>query len=60
MKEYKQNKEAYKGSIADVSGVIRVAITNRQNTPDIYSIMKILGESEVKRRLELVKLKGEN
>ncbi len=55
MKEYKQNKEAYKGSIADVSGVIRVAITNRQNTPDIYSIMKVLGIDEVKRRLELVK-----
>ena len=52
MKEYKQNKEQYKGSIADVSGVIRVAVTNRQNTPDIYSIMKILGIDEVKRRLE--------
>ena len=52
MKEYKENKEKYKGSIADVSGVIRVAITNRQNTPDIYSIMKVLGIDEVKRRLE--------
>jgi len=55
MKEYKQNREAYRGSISDVSGVIRVAITNRQNTPDIYSIMKVLGIEEVKRRLELVK-----
>ena len=54
MKEYKQNKEKYKGSIADVSGVIRVAVTNRQNTPDIYSIMKVLGIEEVKRRLKLV------
>lgn len=53
MKEYKQNKEMYKGSIADVSGVIRVAITNRQNTPDIYSIMNVLGIEEVKRRLSI-------
>lgn len=53
MKEYKQNKEMYKGSIADVSGVIRVAITNRQNTPDIYSIMNVLGIEEVKRRLNI-------
>lgn len=54
MKEYKQNKEAYKGSIADVAGIIRVAITNRQNTPDIYSIMKVLGDNEVKARIEKV------
>lgn len=53
MKEYKQNKEMYKGSIADVSGVIRVAITNRQNTPDIYSIMNVLGIEEVKKRLNI-------
>lgn len=53
MKEYKQNKEMYKGSITDVSGVIRVAITNRQNTPDIYSIMNVLGIEEVKRRLSI-------
>lgn len=53
MKKYKQNKEKYKGSIADVSGVIRVAVTNRQNTPDIYSIMNVLGIEEVKRRLRL-------
>ena len=48
-----QNKEKYKGSIADVSGVIRIAVTNRQNTPDIYSIMNVLGIEEVKRRLRL-------
>ncbi len=54
VKEYKQNKEKYKGSIVDVSGVIRVAITNRQNTPDIYSIMKVLGKDETIRRLNLL------
>lgn len=54
MKEYKQNKEGYKGSIADVAGIIRVAITNRENTPDIYSIMKVLGDKEVKNRIEKI------
>ncbi len=54
MKEYKQNKEAYKGSIADVAGIIRVAITNRQNTPDIYSIMKVMGDNEVINRIERI------
>lgn len=51
MKEYKKNPEAYKGSVADVSGIIRVAITTKLNTPDLYEIMLLLGENEVKQRL---------
>ena len=51
MKEYKQNPDAFKGSIADVTGFIRVAISNRQNTPDIYEIMQVLGEERTKQRL---------
>jgi len=51
MKEYKQNPDAFKGSIADVTGFIRVAISNRQNTPDIYEIMQVLGETKTKQRL---------
>lgn len=54
MKEYKANPEAYKGSIADVTGFIRVAISNRHNTPDIYAIMNVLGESRTRTRLEKV------
>lgn len=54
MKEYKANPEAYKGSISDVTGFIRVAISNRQNTPDIYAIMNVLGESRTRSRLEKV------
>jgi len=53
MKEYKQNPDKFKGSIADVTGFIRVAISNRQNTPDIYEIMQVLGEDNVKQRLLL-------
>lgn len=51
VKEYKQNPEAYKGHVGDVSTVIRVALTGRQNTPDMYEIMQVLGEDSVKARL---------
>ena len=54
MKEYKANPDAYKGSIADVTGIIRVAITNRQNTPDIFVIMDVLGSEKSLSRLEKV------
>ena len=47
MKEYKENKENYVGSIADFSDIIRICVTNRHNTPDIYSIMQILGKIRV-------------
>jgi glutamyl-tRNA synthetase len=52
VKEYKANPDAYKGHVGDVSTIIRVAITSRTNTPDLYEIMKILGEAEVNARLE--------
>lgn len=51
MKDYKQNPSAFKGSVADVSGIIRVAVTTKRNTPDLYEIMMLLGEREVKARL---------
>lgn len=52
MKEYKQNPDSFKGSIADVTGFIRVTLTNKQNTPDIYAIMQVLGETRTRERLE--------
>ena len=52
MKFYKQNKEKYVGSVSDVAGIIRVAVTNKKNTPDIYSIMNLLGKAEVVNRIE--------
>lgn len=54
MKEYKASPEKFKGSIADVSSIIRVAITNRLNTPDIYSIMKVLGKDNTTQRLKKI------
>ena len=52
MKEYKANPDKFLGSIADFAGIIRVAITNRKNTPDIYEIMKIIGKEETINRLK--------
>ncbi len=51
VKEYKKNPEAFKGHVGDVSTVIRIALTSRRNTPDLYSIMQLLGENEIKARL---------
>ncbi len=50
-KKYKKNPELYKGSIVDVSNVIRVALTGRQNSPDIYEISQVMGEVAVRDRL---------
>lgn len=55
MKEYKKNPDEYIGSTADFAGIIRIAITNRHNTPDIYQIMQLLGKDEVIKRLENAK-----
>jgi glutamyl-tRNA synthetase len=51
MKEYKLDPDKYIGNISDVAGIIRVGITNRKNTPDIYAIMQVLGESQVISRI---------
>ncbi len=51
VKEYKKNPDAFKGHVGDVSTVIRIALTSRRNTPDLYSIMQLLGENEIKARL---------
>ncbi len=50
-KEYKANKEAYKGSAGDLSTVLRIAVTGRRNTPDLCSIMQVLGYDECIKRL---------
>ncbi len=54
-KLYKKNPEDYKGHIGDVSMVLRVAITGRRNSPDLYEIMKILGKQKVCERLSMAK-----
>lgn len=55
MKEYKLNPDKYKGNVADVSTVIRVSVTTKSMTPDLYEILKLLGIEEIKRRINLLK-----
>lgn len=50
-KDYKKNPENYKGSVAQVCEVIRVAVANRTNTPDLYEILKLLGKDRIKERI---------
>lgn len=54
VKEYKQNPDNWPGHVGDVSTVIRVALTGRRNTPDMYEIMQVLGKEEVVNRLSSV------
>ena len=52
VKEFKANPDAYKAHVGDVSTVLRVALTGRTNTPDMYEIMQVLGKEVVIKRLE--------
>ena len=52
MKAYKAEPEAYRGSIADVSMFLRVAVTGKLNAPDLYTVMQILGKDETTRRIQ--------
>jgi glutamyl-tRNA synthetase len=51
-KLYKKEPDLYKGHVGDVSGVIRAAVTGRRNTPDLYSIMNVLGYDKVIKRID--------
>ena len=51
MKAYKQNPDAYKGNVSDISMFIRVAISGKMNAPDMYSSMQILGYDRVINRI---------
>ena len=51
-KEYKANPDAFKGSAGDLSTVLRIAITGRRNTPDLCSIMQVLGKERAIERID--------
>lgn len=50
-KDYKKNPELYKGHVGDVSTVIRLAVTGRAQSPDIWEIQQILGEEKTRERV---------
>ena len=47
VKEFKENPDKYKAHVGDVSTVLRVALTGRTNTPDMYEIMQVLGKESI-------------
>lgn len=53
VKEFKANPDKYKAHVGDVSTVLRVALTARTNTPDMYEIMSVLGKEKIEKRFKL-------
>lgn len=58
-KEFKINPEGYHGHIGDVTMIIRVALCRSTQSPDLYEVIQLLGEEEVRRRLEQCEMKAE-
>ena len=54
VKEYKKEPEKWPGHVGDISTVLRVAITRRKNTPDLYEIMQVLGRESIEKRINLL------
>ena len=52
MKAYKSNPTAFPGTVADVSSMIRIAVTGKQNSPDLYSVMQVLGPNRSIKRIQ--------
>ena len=52
VKEFKENPGKYTAHVGDVSTVLRVALTSRTNTPDMYEIMKVLGKDKIEERFK--------
>ncbi len=50
MKAYRENPDAYKGNVADVSIVLRVALTSKAQTPNLYNLMSLLGKERITKR----------
>ena len=53
VKDFKANPDMYKAHVGDVSTVLRVALTSRTNTPDMYEIMQVLGKESIQKRFDL-------
>lgn len=51
MKAYKADPEAFKGSISDVAEVVRIAVTKTANTPDLWSIIHVMGEEAMREKI---------
>ena len=52
MKAYKANPENFKGNVSDIAEAVRIAVTGRANTPDLWTIVHIMGEEQMKERIK--------
>lgn len=53
-KDFKKNPDDYKGTVAHVARVFRILLAGKERTPDLYSIMQVMGPEQVKARVSLV------
>lgn len=51
MKAYKADPAAWPGSVADVSTFLRIAVTGKTNSPDLYTVMQLLGSERTAARI---------
>ena len=51
-KDFKKNPDMYKGHVGHVSGVIRIAVTGRASSPDLWTVQQIMGPDMVHSRIE--------
>ena len=54
MKAYKADPSAFPGTVADVSTFIRQATTGKTNSPDLYTVMQILGYDRTVQRIQAI------
>ena len=52
MKAYKADPSAFPGTVTDVSTMIRLAVTGQTNSPDLYTVMQILGQERTAQRIQ--------
>lgn len=53
VKDYRENPHNYKGDVSEVAKILRILVTGREQSPDLCTIMKIVGYDEVKKRIEV-------
>ena len=51
MKAWKADPSAFRGNVGDVSMFLRIAVTGRMNSPDMYAVMQVLGADRVRARI---------
>lgn len=54
IKVWKKDKESYKGHVGDVSEFLRIALSGRRNSPNLYYVIQILGKEKVQKRIEAI------